>query len=208
MEIGIDIDDTLVVTYEPMLRYADKFNEEKFGVKKLQDNIGNIATHKYLSEIFEWDHDTKFEFFRKYYADVLKECKIKEYAADAVRKLKEAGHKIYFISARLTNIEGCDALGITLDMLKENNVPYDKLVVDAEEKVRDSVSLGVDVFVEDSLDNCQKLSKSGIKTYLITSKINAGLDSGDIERVYNWQELYEKITKYYDKNKNKIVENR
>ena len=150
MEIGIDIDDTLVVTYEPMLRYADKFNEEKYGEKKLQDNIGNIATHHYLSAIFEWDNETKFEFFRKYYADVLKECKIKEYAAETVRKLKEAGHKIYFISARLTNIEGCDAVGITLDALKKNNVPFDKLVVDAEEKVRDSVSLGVDVFVEET----------------------------------------------------------
>ncbi len=208
MEIGIDIDDTLVVTYEPMLRYADKFNEEKFGVKKLKDNIGNIATHHYLSAIFEWDDETKFEFFRKYYADVLKECKIKEYAAEAVRKLKEAGHKIYFISARLTNIEGCDAKGITLDALSKYNVPFDKLVVDAEEKVRDSISLGVDIFVEDSLINCQKLSNAGIKTYLITSKINANLDSGDIERVDNWKELYEKITSYYEKNKDKIVESR
>lgn len=207
MEIGIDIDDTLVVTYEPMLRYADKFNEEKYGVKKLKENMGNIETHHYLSAIFDWDHETKFEFFGKYYADVLKECKIKEYAAEAVRKLKEAGHKIYFISARLTNIEGCDAVGITLDALKKNNVPFDKLVVDAEEKVRDSVSLGVDVFVEDSLINCQKLSKAGIKTYLITSKVNANIDSGDIERVDNWKELYEKITKYYEDNKNKIVEN-
>ena len=206
MEIGIDIDDTLVVTYEPMLRYADKFNEEKYGEKKLQDNIGNIATHHYLSAIFEWDNETKFEFFRKYYADVLKECKIKEYAAEAVRKLKEAGLKIYFISARLTNIEGCDAVGITLNALKKNNVPFDKLVVDAEEKVRDSVSLGVDVFVEDSFINCQKLSKAGIKTYLITSKINENIDSGDIERVDNWKELYEKITKYYEENKDKIVQ--
>ena len=206
MEIGIDIDDTLVVTYEPMLRYADKFNEEKFGEKKLKDNIGMIATHHYLSAIFEWDDETKFEFFKKYYADVLRECEIKEYAAEAVRKLKEAGHKIYFISARLTNIEGCDAKGITLEALKKYNVPFDKLVVDAEEKVRDSVSLGVDIFVEDSLDNCKKLSSAGIKTYLITSKINEKLDSGNVERVENWKELYEKITKYYDENKDNIVQ--
>ena len=206
MEIGIDIDDTLVVTHEPMLRYADKFNEEKFGVKKLKDNIGNISTHHYLSAIFEWDTETKFEFFRKYYADVLRECEIKEYAAEAVRKLKQAGHKIYFISARLTNIEGCDAKGITLDALKKYNVPFDKLVIDAEEKVRDSVSLGVDVFVEDSFDNCKKLSKAGIKTYLITSPINKNVDSGDVERVENWKELYEKITKYYEENKDHIVQ--
>lgn len=207
MEIGIDIDDTLVVTYEPMLRYADKFNEEKFGEKKLKENIGKIETHHYLSAIFEWDNETKFEFFRKYYADVLKECKIKDYAAEAVRKLKEDGHKIYFISARITDIEGCDAVGITEEMLKNNNVPYDKLVVDAEEKVRGSVSLGVDVFVEDSFENCKKLSKAGIKTFLITSKINAKVDSGDIERVDDWNDLYKKITEYYDENKEKIIEN-
>ena len=37
---------------------------------------------------------------------------------------------------------------------------------------------------------------------------NLDYAAGDIERVDNWQELYEKITKYYDENKNKIVENR
>lgn len=135
MKIGIDIDDTTVITVKSMIKYADK----------------------------------------------------------VLQKLKEDGNNIYFITARLTNINNCNTKKITENTLKENNIPYDRLIINASDKLKVCKEEEIELFIEDSYDTCKELTENGIKIILMTTKMNQQIESGNIPRVHNWDEVYEKV---------------
>ena len=120
---------------------------------------------------------------------------MKEDANTVCQKLKERGHKIYFITARLTNIKNCPTEEITKQSLKENHIPYDRLIINASDKLTVAKENGIEVFIEDSYDTCKELSENGIKSILMTTKMNQDIDQGSIVRVKNWKEIYEEILK-------------
>lgn len=53
----------------------------------------------------------------------------------------------------------------------------------------------IDLFIDDSYDTCRELEKIGIKTYLMTTKMNEQIDVCNLLRVYNWEEIYNEIQK-------------
>ena len=73
------------------------------------------------------------------------------------------------------------------------NIPYDKLIINASDKLKVCKEYGIDIFIEDSYDTCKELQENGIKSYLMTTKMNENIDTGDIERVSCWDEIYLKI---------------
>ena len=89
MNIGIDIDDTTFLTVKSMLKYADIFEEEISGVPTNRDSFGLIKNRYYLKALYGWDDKTKFEFFDKYYKNVLEECTMLPNADKTIQKLKE-----------------------------------------------------------------------------------------------------------------------
>lgn len=89
MKIGIDIDDTTVLTVKPMLKYADKFEEEISGIPTNRNSFGLITNRYYLEALYGWDKKTKFDFFDKYYKNVLEECTMLPNANKTINKLKE-----------------------------------------------------------------------------------------------------------------------
>ena len=113
MKIGIDIDDTTFLTVKSMLKYADIFEEEISGVPTNRDSFGLIKDRYYLKVLYGWDEKTKFEFFDKYYKNVLEECTMLPNADKTIQKLKKEGDTIHFITARLMNIPECDTEEIT-----------------------------------------------------------------------------------------------
>ena len=74
MKIGIDIDDTTFLTVKSMLKYADICEEEISGAPINKDNFGMIKDRFYLKALYGWDRDAKFDFFKKYYKNILEEC--------------------------------------------------------------------------------------------------------------------------------------
>jgi len=202
MRIGIDIDDTTLITVKSMIKYADLYDTEILGRKGTNGNLGLIQNRYYLKVLYGWDDKTKSDFFDTYYKNVLEECIPMENAPEIVRKLKDEGNEILFITARITQIENCDTKSITEKTLKDNNIPYDKLIINASDKLKFSLENGIEIFIEDSYDTCKQLEENGIKTYLMTTKMNENIDAGNIERVSNWHEIYEKISEFINK-KNK-----
>ena len=75
MKIGIDIDDTTVVTVKSMIKYADKYDTLVLGRTGTNGNLGLIQNRYYLNVLYGWDNKTKFEFFDKYYKNILEECR-------------------------------------------------------------------------------------------------------------------------------------
>lgn len=195
MNIGIDIDDTIVDTFKPMIKYANKFDIEVLGNSGSKDNLGNIENGRYLEVLYDWDRKTKFDYFNKYYKNVLEECALFPNVIEVIQKLKQEGNGIYFISARVSGIKDCDTQSITKKNLSDNNIPYDKLITDADDKLDYCLQHDIECFIDDSYTLCKKLQENGIKSYLMTTKMNKNINSKDIERVNDWNEIYNKLHK-------------
>ncbi len=193
MKIGIDIDDTTVITVKSMIKYADLYDTQILGRKGTNGNLGLIQNRYYLKVLYGWDDKTKFDFFDTYYKNVLEECTVMSNAPQVIRKLKEEGNEISFITARLLNIKNCDTENITIRTLKDNDIPYDKLIINASDKLKFCQENGIQIFIEDSYETCKQLEEDGIKTFLMTTKMNENIDAGNIERVHDWNEIYDKI---------------
>lgn len=196
MRIGIDIDDTTFITVKSMLKYADIYDENILGRKGITGAYGLIKNRYYLQALYGWTDEEKKIYFNMYYKDVLKECIPMENATEVITKLKNEGHEIYFITARLTNIEGCNTEEITKNSLDKFNIPYNKLIINAPDKLKCAKEYNIDIFIEDSADTCAILQQNGIKSYLMTTKMNSEIETKDVERVYNWQEIYNSINTY------------
>ena len=199
MKIGIDIDDTTLITVKSMIKYADLYDTKILGRKGTNGNLGLIQNRYYLKVLYGWDDKTKFDFFDTYYKNVLEECVPMPNAPETITKLKEEGNEISFITARLTQIKNCDTENITIKTLKDNNIPYDKLIINASDKLKFCKENGIEIFIEDSYDTCKQLEENGIKTYLMTTKMNQNIDTGEIERVKDWNEIYQKVKSYIEK---------
>ena len=195
MKIGIDIDDTTFLTVKSMLKYADLFEEEISGVPTNRDSFGLIKNRYYLQALYGWSDETKFEFFRKYYKNVLEECTMLPNADVVIKKLKEEGNTIHFITARLMNIEGCDTEKITKESLKKFNIPYDYLDLHVRDKVKFFKENNIELCIEDSYETCRQMIDNGIKAILMTTKMNEQIEDKDIIRVNTWDEIYAEIQK-------------
>ena len=196
MKIGIDIDDTTFLTVKSMLKYADKFEEEISGVPTNRNSFGLIKDRHYLKALYGWNEKTKFDFFDKYYKNVLEECTMLPFANKVIQKLKEEGDSIHFITARLMNINDCDTEGITKKSLKDFGIPYDSLNLHVSNKLEFFKENEIDLCIEDSYQTCRELTDNGIKSILMTTKMNADINDKEIVRVNNWNEIYEEVEKY------------
>ena len=195
MKIGIDIDDTTFVTVKSMLKYADKFELERTG-KVNKDSFGLIKDRYYLKALYKWDDETKYAFFNKYYKNILEECTLMKDADITLQKLKSEGDEINFVTARLMDIDGCETEKITKESLKKFNIPYDSLNLHVIDKVKFFKENNIDICIEDSYETCSRLQSLGIKSILMTTKMNEKIDTKDVERVNNWNEIYDIIENY------------
>ena len=196
MKIGIDIDDTTVITVEAMIKYADKYNSEVLGRSGINGKLGLIQNRYYLKALYGWTDEQKFQFFNMYYKNVLEECTLMPNADKVLKKLKEEENKIYFITARLNNIDNCNTEEITRKTLEKNNIIYDKLIINANDKLKVCKEEKVELIIEDSYETCKEFTENGIKSILMTTKMNKNIETGNITRVNSWEEIYEQIKKY------------
>ena len=60
MKIGIDIDDTTVITVKSMIKYADLYDIKILGKNGTNGNLGLIQNRYYLKVLYGWDDKTKF----------------------------------------------------------------------------------------------------------------------------------------------------
>ena len=128
--------------------------------------------------------ETKFDFFNMYYKNVLEDVKPFPKAQEIINKLKEEGNEIYFISARITSIPGCNAEQISIDTFDKHSIPYDRVIIGAYEKLQYCLENGIEVFVDDSLEVLEELTKHGIRCYLMTSPVNKELKTLEQAKQY------------------------
>ena len=188
MIIGIDIDDTIADTYEVMFNYAQEYTANVLKREPIIKELNSCKTHFYTRELHSWNNEEEINFFNLYYEKILTNTKPKTLALEYLRELSK-NNKIVLITAR-RKVDFLDVEKVTLKWIKENNIPYQKLIIDASDKQKIAEDEKIDVFIDDSFKNCKAVSDSGIKTYIMDSRVNRDLNDEKIKRIYSWPHLY------------------
>ncbi len=194
MNIGIDIDDTIANTYDVLFHYAQNYTINEIG-KEIKDVNRNSKTHMYCADFHNWNQEEEKEFLEKYYEKTALKVQPKMYAVENIKRLRENGNKIYLITARFLS-EKFDIEELTKDWLEKYGIPYDKLILNAQNKVIIAKQNDIKIFVDDSIKNCTQMADAGIKTYMMDTMVNRDFENPNIERVFSWPHLYQKIESY------------
>lgn len=188
MNIGIDIDDTIMETFDYLMPYVSEY----FGVEMQYLKKNNIS---YSNLLEEWK-TKEIDFCRKYYDKVVPNTPIKNDAKKYIKKIKELGHTIFIITARDNRLY-TNAYKTTYDQLKTNNIYFDELIC-AFDKKQVCIEKNINIFIDDSISNCEKVKSLGIETILFNSKSNINLNV-DLIRFDSWKKIYKFIKCKYRK---------
>lgn len=182
--IGIDIDDTLVDTFESFQPLVAKLTGQPLEYL-IENDISYENTPK------EWGMDS-LDFAHRFFDDNVPSTPAKEDAAQAVARLRKAGNRIIIITSR-TNMLYKDCYYTSRLELSNCGIEYDKLIctVDKGQACKEEK---VDVMFDDLVFNCDAVSKVGTKAILFTSKENKNQESA-FPRVESWKEALELLGK-------------
>ena len=191
MIIGIDIDDTISNTMEVMFDCCQKYVAEELKREPLVQDEAKY-THHYTEVVHGLSKEETQDFFKKYYEYMVDTVHPKTYSVEYLKKLKEEGNRIVLVTARF-EIKEFDVIGATKRWLDRYDIPYDKIVFNAESKLEIARNEKLDIFIDDSYKNCQDMVGIGIKAFLMDSRGNRGLETNGFDRVYSWSHLYYKL---------------
>ena len=188
MKIGIDIDDTVMNTFdviEEAARYFDRYFLENKGYQDI--------TKYDFHERFYWTSEEKKAFFNYFRKNKLYlKAKPKGDALYYLEKLYNEGYELYFLTRRKKD-EKLDILSITKNDLISKGFKFTDCYIGLSKKGEACKSLGIDVFIDDAVIQIEDVNNYGIKTISIDNWYNKeykGL------RAKNFQEIYNIIRKW------------
>lgn len=193
MRIGIDIDDTMTFIKDDLLKAACEYD------KRLGNSGVPLNDNYYIGKRFNWNKEEYHYFMGEVRKKVVMNAKIRNGLIEILTKLRQMGHKIIIITAR-TNYYYKDSHGMTIEWLKKEQIPYDKLILGSITKKKDCINEKIEIFLDDDINNCLSVYDCGIKTFIMDNNDNY-LDNSDIIRVYDFYDFYEKIENILKKSK-------
>ena len=144
----------------------------------------------------DWSKEQTDLFWERYFIDMLTIATPKDEVAKILKKLKQEGNNIIIITSRYEFEEDSHLVqNYTQKWLEKNNIVYDKLVMNAQNKLNASKENDVEMFIDDSVAHCRNVQSSGIITFLYTSTCNQAVEANDLQRVYSWPQIYDKYKK-------------
>jgi uncharacterized HAD superfamily protein len=198
MKIGIDIDDVLLHSLENFLGfYNNKFDET---IKK-EHCVSDKRFHECLG-ITKEDLISLYKEYEK--LEIPIEVRKIEGAEEVLRKIKTKCDFI-LITARPKSIEEN-----TYKVLNKN-YPNHNFKIIFTNKNNKKISKGdiciknnISLMIDDDWKNALDCVKKNICVLLLDKRWNRGIKHKKILRVFDWNEIFEKINKF---NKNKILIN-
>lgn len=174
MRIGIDIDDTITKTHEYVI-YLKKTYLKEYDPNELLPN-----------EIF-------LPFIDKHERAIHKNAELKEGVKEALDYLHKCGHEIIIMSSRgsyYKTIAEDTAYDDSYKYFKKNNLPFDKLITNLNDKVESAKENKIDLFIDDNIKTCESIQESGIKVIKM-----ARFDDREcnLDIAHNWDEIINKI---------------
>ena len=191
MKIGIDIDNCISNFDDTLLKEYLKHDKEL-------RNTGIINKNpEYLRKgMFDWTVEEENNFYNENIENFAKKLKPIEGAPYYINKLKEDGHEIYIITGR-DNGEYQNPYELTKEWLNKYDIIYDKLIFtnayDKHAKTEVCLENNIDLMIEDSTKISLDLISNGIKVYTMNTRYNQKEQT--LDRVSNWKEIYERVSK-------------
>ncbi|MCM1314821.1 MAG: hypothetical protein NC205_06580 [Prevotella sp.] len=198
MIIGVDCDGVLT----DMMAYIFHYGEKWFGRKPEKCNSINP------SDIFGCTKRQEVLFATRYFFTYCKKWKPRKDARAVLRKLKKDGHELYQITARKfasgNNPLGLYSRYIYKKWLKENKFNFDGIFFcsdhkGAPEKLKGIRHFSADIMIDDRPDIAFYLAEKGVKVLLFNTPYNKDVSHKNITRVYDWKDVYRKISQIADK---------
>jgi len=186
MRIGIDIDNTITDTLPILKQYCKKYNEEVVK-RNLQMNEKGFAT----INLYDWTQEEESRFCEQYLEEVVMQATLKESADKVIQKLKEEGHTIYIITARLKH-HFKEPYRVTEKFLKEKGIVYDELLVGITDKKKCCIDNQIDIMLDDEPQNINTISEI-IPVIAFEAVHNEECKGNNIIKVKTWNEAYEAI---------------
>lgn len=180
MILGIDIDDVITDTSAALMAHA-KIHEREVCEK------GEILDH--LPQVMRGEiHSPNVKcYFERFMAGIMASAAVKDGAVATLTRLKAKGHRLVYITARgETKFPGSTEK--TMAFLKHHKLPYDEIVFNSFDKLKDCLAHRLELMIDDSVKNCEDLVKGGVNAVLFTSPVNVGMATS-LDRVNSWDEL-------------------
>lgn len=192
MKIGIDIDNTITevqeelnnAAYEYAIKLGKNINSAENALEDIKNN-GDLYKKK-----FEFTYEELKYFLKDIQEEITNKAKPRINAVETINRLRKEGHKIFIITARVSEFHD-DPYLLSKNWLDKNNIEYDKLIVNAREKGRVCKNENIDLFIDDQLNNCIDVEREGIQTIRIS---NDDEKYNGIISLKNWKEIYDFIS--------------
>jgi len=200
VRLGVDLDDVIAICAVPYLR---KFAEE-YGVQLPDEK--EIGWHLLRDMDDEVSPEERDRFRLKLYnGTFFSELEMYEDCPLVLERLAQAGHEIYFITARNERRRV-----VTETWLREKGIfdhakavhlkPHGEFTPDyprgrydpessARYKLRLAQELSLDAFCEDDVLISRRLAEAGIRVFLIDQPWNRDVAHPDLTRVKGWTEI-------------------
>lgn len=186
MKIGIDLDGVIFDSEQDFRVY-----QELYDMLELKQNSKRDNREARFEKRFDWTEDTKMEFLDKYHAKVVTETNYMPGAKMILKMLKDDGHELIVITAR--GGMNPDIIPISNQRFEKDNMidVFDKYYYAAQDKAEVCKKENIDIMIDDSFDNCKKISENKIKTIYFKDAPSYDLEENEYLKVlYNWGEVY------------------
>lgn len=181
MRIGIDLDNVVVNTTESVIEYL---NERVPGLSLKMEDLKSYWLEENAPK--EYSKIIKEAFESKY---MWKKVKLIKGAKKYIKKLKNDGHEIYFVTSSLPNnlYKKINHLIRKLDFFEDDYILTHTI------NIRYKQLLQLEVLIDDCLNNL--IGKRTYKSICFAYPWNVGRGHYEINYCNNWEEIYDTVNK-------------
>ena len=156
--------------------------DKKFNLKDPQDS--------WFPNMFDWTKEDIDEFWEKEHVNFLGNLPVRLFAKSVLQQLHNEGHKIIIVTQRYIS----DAFEISNKWLNDNGLVFDKLTVNAKDKVAVCKQENIAAFIDDRVATCNGLSENGINAFVMNVPKNLN-EQTTCPRVDSFVQFYEGLNK-------------
>lgn len=183
MKIGIDIDDTITNTWEVMIPYCSKLYKIDESVLKksnpyYQSVKDKVSLAEYCKDILPITEK------------VVLDIPLKKDVPEVIKRLRAMHHQIIFITSR-SSIDMTNPYQKTVEYLNNHQIEYDKLIVAKNRKDLTCLEEGIELFIDDSNNHCDRVSNVGIDVLMFETEYNK--HNLRHKHVSSWKEIEDYI---------------
>ena len=188
MRIGIDLDGVIFDSEKLYRIYSELYDIQDLKRNSLIDNKQVKFEKRY-----SWNQDETNGFVKKYNRKITETANFMPGAKEIIPLLKEEGNTLIIITAR--GKVNKDLVPITMQRLKENNLDiFEKYYWGTENKEEICKQEKIDLMIDDSNINCEKLARDHIHTIYLKDAPSLDIEENEYLKVlYNWGEIYRYI---------------